>query len=117
MAQNPNFQLQHPSTHKIPDFLPACRPAAVTMLMTFKWVPIAAARPKGRHPTPAESHDRYFGFCPAKSQLYSYVVKCRKALGGRHWGRRMLGGPFAERLSARTGYPLGRPLGRRATTG
>jgi hypothetical protein len=50
------------------------------MLMTFKWVPIAAETPGRPKETPAESHDRYFGFCPAKSQLYRGVVKCRKAM-------------------------------------
>src|SRR3979411_3198065 len=32
-------------------------------LLPSKWVPNAAA-------TPADSHDGYFGFCPANSQLY-----------------------------------------------
>src|SRR5258705_8680340 len=36
--------------------------------MPFKWVPNAAE-------TLTVSHDGYFGFCPAKSQLYRVVVK------------------------------------------
>jgi hypothetical protein len=36
--------------------------------MPFKWVPNAAE-------TPPDSHDGHFEFCPAKSQLYRFVVK------------------------------------------
>jgi hypothetical protein len=79
------------------------------MLMTFNWVPNAAKMPR----TPAESHDVYFGFCPAKSQLYRGVVKCRKAFAGS------LGWiAWPDRLQARHSTELfGRTLGRWAATG
>jgi hypothetical protein len=43
--------------------------------MPLKWVSIAADER-------AESHGRQFGFCPAKLQLYRFVVKpaCQKAV-------------------------------------
>src|SRR5216683_1749112 len=45
--------------------------------MTFKWVPIAAETLRTPKEIPSNSHDKYFGFCPAKSQLYRSVVKPR----------------------------------------
>jgi hypothetical protein len=50
------------------------------MVMPIKWVPNAAAM-LGNIPREIprkfqeKSHDAYFGFCPAKSQLYRFVVK------------------------------------------
>jgi hypothetical protein len=50
--------------------------------MPAKWVPNAAKTIEDL----AESHDRYLGFCPAKSQLYRRVVKCRKVDGQNNCG-------------------------------
>jgi hypothetical protein len=68
VAQNGIVKLKHPSTHKFPEMLPAYGQLWRAGVMPTKWVPIAAE-------TPLESHDAYFGFCPAKSQLYRGVVK------------------------------------------
>jgi hypothetical protein len=67
VAQNRILKLKHPSTHKIPDVLPAFgsrRP----ILMPFKWVSNAAE-------TLANFHDGHFEFCPAMSQLYRAATK------------------------------------------
>jgi hypothetical protein len=45
----------------------------------------------------AESHDRYLEFCPAKSQLYRGVVKCRKADEQKNYDHPAVGGPLGRR--------------------
>jgi hypothetical protein len=63
VAQNRLSWTKHPTTHAFPDFF-----RVTAGLLPSKWVPNAAE-------TPADSHAGYFGFCPAKSQLYRVVVK------------------------------------------
>jgi hypothetical protein len=67
MAQNHMLKLKQPSTHKFPELLPVTQRRGAG-LMPFKWVPIAAE-------TSSKCHDRDFGFCPAKSQLYRAEAK------------------------------------------
>jgi hypothetical protein len=68
MAQNRIFEIKPTSTHTIPDLFPARIQRPVARLLPSKWVPNAAE-------TATDSHAGYFGFCPAKSQLYRLVVK------------------------------------------
>jgi hypothetical protein len=69
MAQDRDFELKHPSTHTYPDRFPAQHIISNgDGVMPSKWVSSAAE-------TLAESHDRNFRFCPAKSQLYRNSAK------------------------------------------
>jgi hypothetical protein len=69
MAQNRIFEISATSTHTISDLFPArIQQHMMAGLLPSKWVPNAAE-------TATVSHDGYFGFCPANSQLYRRVVK------------------------------------------
>src|SRR5713101_5330975 len=71
MAQNRTFWIKHPSTHTFPDMFSARetnfgRPEA--------WLDAVQMGPQCGGDL-RNFHDGYFGFCPAKSQLYRGVVK------------------------------------------
>ena len=68
-----------------------------------------------RRRRPADSHDGYFGFCPAKSQLYRRVVKSSQgttaeSVDPRSWqiaGDRLIDGPRPEDGTDFSSYAAG----------